>query len=159
MSALSALTLNWRGLKHCLKPCLNLTFTLISDYSTWMNKAFIQPRTVFLTFTTPTCSSKAKGVPNYSFPEDYRAISSKGTYISSVGSEVGLGGKSSQGSSDGSRGSKASSDTRSSKTYSTNAYVWPGDEHDVKGYHTLLNCMPLPVYFCIYPALFLDIGE
>ena len=145
MSALSALTLNWRGLKHCLKPCLNLTFTLISDYSTWMNNAFIQPRTVFLTFTTPTCSSKAKGVPNYSFPEDYRAISSKG--------------KSSQGSSDGSRGSKASSDTRSSKTYSTNAYVWPGDEHDVKGYHTLLNCMPLPVYFCIYPALFLDIGE
>ncbi|XP_059895882.1 claudin-10-like isoform X2 [Gadus macrocephalus] len=68
-------------------------------------------------------NSKAKGVPNDSVPEDYRAISSKGTYISSIGSAGDLGGKSSQGSSEGGRASKASSVTRSSKTYSSNAYV------------------------------------
>ncbi|CAL8390208.1 unnamed protein product [Gadus morhua 'NCC'] len=68
-------------------------------------------------------SSKAKGVPDYSVPVDYRAISGKGTYISSLGSAGDLGGKSSQGSSEGGRASKASSVTRSSKTYSSNAYV------------------------------------
>ncbi|CAL8369398.1 unnamed protein product [Arctogadus glacialis] len=64
-------------------------------------------------------SSKAQGVPNDSVvPEDYRAVSGKGTYISSIGSAGDLGGKSSRGSA-----SKASSVTRSSKTYSSNAYV------------------------------------
>ena len=132
MSALSPLPFYWRGLKHYLNLCLNRTFPHISVYSTWIDKGFVQPRTVRLTPTTPPYSSKAKGVPDYSVPEDYRAISGKGTYISSIGSAGDLGGKSSQGSSEGGRASKASSVTRSSKTYSSNAYVWPGDEHNVK---------------------------
>lgn len=67
-------------------------------------------------------SSKRKGLPNYEHPEQYQAISAKGTYISSVASKGGPGGKSSQGSSTGdSRASSGS--TRSSRTHSSNAYV------------------------------------
>ncbi|CAL8268142.1 unnamed protein product [Lota lota] len=68
-------------------------------------------------------SSKRKGVPNYIVPEEYSSISGKGNHIPTVGTEGALGRKLSQGSSDESRASRASSVTRSSRAYSANAYV------------------------------------
>ncbi|CAL8322074.1 unnamed protein product [Merluccius merluccius] len=72
-------------------------------------------------------SSKTKDLPNYGFPEEYKAISAKGTYISSVASEGVRRGKSSLGSSaqssTQSSASSASTGTRSSQAYSSNAYV------------------------------------